>query len=156
LHIWSSTFCQRSRKLTESCLSFIDFQLVYTLTSITGTDARPPEWLFHYFQVSVLQSLPSFSIRSKRSFTQVHVAVIILHGSASSSTPDIAFALLALNGTSRIRGFHFPTVLYSRLVMCIKRTWPEGMEWATLQSDDGWECLLQGTPWKKKGPEEVE
>ncbi|KAJ9117896.1 hypothetical protein QFC20_000177 [Naganishia adeliensis] len=84
-------------------------------------------------------------------------------GTGSSTYPEFqqqtssetTFALLALNGTSRIRGFHFPSELYSRLVTCIRRTWPEGMEWATLQSDNGWDCLLRGTPWKKKGTEEV-
>lgn len=76
--------------------------------------------------------------------------------SAWFSSLATTYALLALNGTSRIRGFHFPSELYSQLVKCIKKTWPEGMEWATLQSDDSWHCLLRGTPWKKKGSGEVE
>jgi hypothetical protein len=69
---------------------------------------------------------------------------------------ETSFAILALNGTSQLRALHFPSDIYSHLISTIKQTWPEGIEWATLQSDDGWTCLLRGTPWKKKGTEELE
>lgn len=67
-----------------------------------------------------------------------------------------SFALLALNGTARIRALHFPPDTYSRLTTYIKRSWRDGIEWATLQSGEGWDCLLKGSPWKKKGCEELE
>ncbi|KAJ9123540.1 hypothetical protein QFC24_003755 [Naganishia onofrii] len=69
---------------------------------------------------------------------------------------ETSFAILALNGTSQLRALHFPSDIYSHLISTIKQTWPEGIEWATLQSNDGWTCLLRGTPWKKKGTEELE
>ncbi|KAJ9103898.1 hypothetical protein QFC21_002361 [Naganishia friedmannii] len=69
---------------------------------------------------------------------------------------EASFAILALSGSSQLRALHFPSDVYSQLISTIKQTWPEGIEWATLQSDDGWTCLLRGTPWKKKGTEELE
>lgn len=69
------------------------------------------------------------------------------------STP---FGLLSLHGTSSIRGLGFSPEIYAPILDSIKMGWPVGIEYATNNEGDSWRCVLNGSPWKKEGKEELE
>jgi hypothetical protein len=50
----------------------------------------------------------------------------------------------------------FPTNVYTGIIKAINRAWPADLAHAALQGGDSWTAVLNGTPWKKSGHEELE